>query len=319
MTALRAIPAGILAAASAVLAGASKLAELGARRLAPPADPQPERRSPYSFTPPPSSGVSSTADVPPAPSGGPVAAAESDAPGDVLDAAADDAAAALAVAEGDADADNLTEAREVEDVAVSDLVTDADLGQVNLADTDLAEIRLSGDAGARTSSVDADAGVTDDEIDLGDDTVTAAARTAAAVTDDAAGMGEAVGADPLADAGGAGTGPVITPDEPAALPEEASGEGPSIMAAMRTDADAAAEGTDAGADVPSLDEAVLGDDGEARTYESHIAELADHNVATVVREIQDLSTEELGQLFEYESAHRKRKTVLQAIERATAP
>jgi hypothetical protein len=59
--------------------------------------------------------------------------------------------------------------------------------------------------------------------------------------------------------------------------------------------------------------------GQARTYESHIAELADQNVSAVVRGIQDLSTEELGQLFDYESAHRKRKTVLQAIERAAAP
>lgn len=65
--------------------------------------------------------------------------------------------------------------------------------------------------------------------------------------------------------------------------------------------------------------APVDESGQARTYESHIAELADRSVASVVREIPDLSTQELGQLFEYESAHRKRKTVLQAIERAASP
>jgi len=60
-------------------------------------------------------------------------------------------------------------------------------------------------------------------------------------------------------------------------------------------------------------------DDRARRPESHVAEIAERPVATVVREIATLSTDELEALFEYESTHRKRKTVLQAIERATAP
>ncbi len=90
-------------------------------------------------------------------------------------------------------------------------------------------------------------------------------------------------------------------------PVYAAGE--SIGSALDADL-----GTDAAERAEDID-----DDGRARTYESHIAELAEQNVSAVVRGIQDLSTEELGELFDYESAHRKRKTVLQAIERAAAP
>lgn len=63
----------------------------------------------------------------------------------------------------------------------------------------------------------------------------------------------------------------------------------------------------------------IDDDGRARTSESHIAELANRPAQTVVKAVADLSTEELGELFEYESTHRKRSTVLSAIERAAAP
>jgi hypothetical protein len=156
LTALRAIPAGILAGASAVLAGAAKFAEIGARRLAPPSD----RGMPHSEERP---------------------------------AAPDDA-------------------RPETDAATTDIDTDA----------------------------------------------------------------------------GTATAPVTTSVEP-------------------------------GPETPEARAADIADDGEARTYESHIAELAEQNVAAVVRGIQDLSTEELGELFDYESAHRKRRTVLQAIERAAAP
>ncbi|MPZ86548.1 MAG: hypothetical protein GEU81_00480 [Nitriliruptorales bacterium] len=86
--------------------------------------------------------------------------------------------------------------------------------------------------------------------------------------------------------------------------------------------DPAATAGEAPADIGQPTTAVPGpldEQGHARTYESHIAELATRNVAGVVKQIPDLSTEELGQLFEYESAHRKRKTVLQAIERASTP
>lgn len=226
MNALRAIPAGMLAAAAAVLGGASKLAELGARRLAPRSDTsEPRHRS-----------FLDTSESSPRPYAG----------GALYDA--------------ETDAGSPAQARlDVEDVTTEDLVTAADFAAELDADDPLV-------ADAELGDVTGDTVVTDDAIDAID------AMVAGAIADAA-----------VADAG----------------PAEAV--------------------ADDAADVPSLDEAVLGDDGEARTYESHIAELADRNVASVVREIQDLSTEELGQLFEYESAHRKRKTVLQAIERATAP
>ena len=63
----------------------------------------------------------------------------------------------------------------------------------------------------------------------------------------------------------------------------------------------------------------IDEDGRARTAESHIAELANRPAQTVVKAVANLSTEELGELFDYESTHRKRATVLSAIERAAAP
>ena len=56
-----------------------------------------------------------------------------------------------------------------------------------------------------------------------------------------------------------------------------------------------------------------------RRSESHVEELATQPVADVIRAIDDLSTDELRQLTEYETSHRNRKRVLQAIERALAP
>lgn len=52
---------------------------------------------------------------------------------------------------------------------------------------------------------------------------------------------------------------------------------------------------------------------------THVEELAERNASVVVAAIGDLSTDELRRLYEYESAHRKRKTVLEAIERQSAP
>lgn len=53
-----------------------------------------------------------------------------------------------------------------------------------------------------------------------------------------------------------------------------------------------------------------------RTSETHVEELASGTAAEVIGAIPDLSTEELGRLYEHESANKKRKTVLAAIERA---
>ena len=56
-----------------------------------------------------------------------------------------------------------------------------------------------------------------------------------------------------------------------------------------------------------------------RRSETHIAELAGNTAGDVIAEIDNLSTDELRQLVEYETAHRNRKTVLAAVEKALAP
>lgn len=56
-----------------------------------------------------------------------------------------------------------------------------------------------------------------------------------------------------------------------------------------------------------------------RTYESHIEELADKPAGQVVQAVSGLSTDELRLLTEYEMAHKNRRTVLGAIEKALAP
>jgi hypothetical protein len=56
-----------------------------------------------------------------------------------------------------------------------------------------------------------------------------------------------------------------------------------------------------------------------RTAETHAAELAAKGAAEVIEAVAELSTDELRQLFEHESTHKKRKTVLKAIEDALTP
>jgi len=67
-------------------------------------------------------------------------------------------------------------------------------------------------------------------------------------------------------------------------------------------------------DTPLLDEAP-----HVRTSESHTEELAAKPAGQVAAAVRDLSTDELRLLTEYELAHRNRRTVLTAIERALAP
>lgn len=67
-------------------------------------------------------------------------------------------------------------------------------------------------------------------------------------------------------------------------------------------------------DTPLLDESP-----QQRRSESHVAELAARPVAEVVAAVESLSTDELRELTEYETAHRNRKTVLRAVERAATP
>ncbi|HVM00644.1 MAG TPA: hypothetical protein VM324_15245 [Egibacteraceae bacterium] len=56
-----------------------------------------------------------------------------------------------------------------------------------------------------------------------------------------------------------------------------------------------------------------------RAPETHTEALASRSAADVLAAIPDLSTDELGRLYEYEAANKKRKTVLAAIERAVDP
>ncbi|CAN5597424.1 hypothetical protein BH24ACT14_BH24ACT14_11430 [soil metagenome] len=56
-----------------------------------------------------------------------------------------------------------------------------------------------------------------------------------------------------------------------------------------------------------------------RQASSHIEELAQRPASEVTAAIGDLSTDELRLLTEYELAHRKRKTVLAALEQAARP
>lgn len=60
-------------------------------------------------------------------------------------------------------------------------------------------------------------------------------------------------------------------------------------------------------------------DQHVRTYETHVEELAARSAGDVINEVTKLSTDELRALWEHESANKKRKTVLQAIEAQLVP
>lgn len=57
----------------------------------------------------------------------------------------------------------------------------------------------------------------------------------------------------------------------------------------------------------------------ARTHETHAEELAARTAAEVIAAVPQLSTDELGRLYEQELATKRRKTVLEAIERSADP
>lgn len=57
----------------------------------------------------------------------------------------------------------------------------------------------------------------------------------------------------------------------------------------------------------------------ARSPETHTEDIASRPASEVVSAVGDLSTDELRRLYEHETATKKRKTVLAAIERALAP
>lgn len=64
---------------------------------------------------------------------------------------------------------------------------------------------------------------------------------------------------------------------------------------------------------------VLDETPHVRTSESHVQELADKTAAEVIEAVNDLSTDELRLLIEFETDHKNRRTVLAAIEKALAP
>ena len=66
-------------------------------------------------------------------------------------------------------------------------------------------------------------------------------------------------------------------------------------------------------------EPVPGVEEHARTYDTHVEELADKPAAAVISAVEHLSTDELERLYSHEQRNKKRKTVLAAIERSLAP
>lgn len=66
-------------------------------------------------------------------------------------------------------------------------------------------------------------------------------------------------------------------------------------------------------------EPVAGVAEHVRTSETHVGELAAKPAAEVIQAVADLSTDELQRLYSHEQRNKKRKTVLQAIERSLSP
>jgi hypothetical protein len=64
---------------------------------------------------------------------------------------------------------------------------------------------------------------------------------------------------------------------------------------------------------------VLDETPHVRTSETHVEELADMAANEVIAAVAELSTDELRLLTEHELAHKNRKTVLTAIEKALTP
>jgi hypothetical protein len=94
-------------------------------------------------------------------------------------------------------------------------------------------------------------------------------------------------------------------------PAEAPGTPPQSPSSAAASPEAVAPPPPTGEDLTEAD--------RPRRPDSHTAELAEQTVADIVERIPSLSTSELEALYEYEQAHRNRKTVLTTIERSLAP
>lgn len=120
---------------------------------------------------------------------------------------------------------------------------------------------------------------------------------------------------------GDGDGRIVAPIGEELAPRPARGDegpGPVRLAEARLHPPAEEE-MQAGAVLQPPTEPVPEVETHARTHETHLEELTDLNASELVRRIRDLSTDELRRLWEHESANKKRKTVLQAIEAQAAP
>lgn len=107
--------------------------------------------------------------------------------------------------------------------------------------------------------------------------------------------------------------PAPTPrPRPAATPSEPVGT-EAVIAEVAPDA------AELGRIVEPPPTPLLDETPHVRTSESHIEELAAKPATAVVNAVADLSTDELRLLTEYEMAHKNRRTVLTAIEKALAP
>lgn len=105
---------------------------------------------------------------------------------------------------------------------------------------------------------------------------------------------------------------------PTAVAEDLSAETTGAEAVPRAQRTPAAERRSR-VQQPAPPPTTVGERPFERRSESYIAELAAKPVGEVVSAIQDLSTDELRSLTEYETSHRNRKGVLQAIEAALTP
>lgn len=94
---------------------------------------------------------------------------------------------------------------------------------------------------------------------------------------------------------------------------------PGVAAAEMTDAELGLVAEEPGTPEPPAATPLLDETPHLRSSDSHIEELGMQSASAVVAAVEDLSTDELRLLTEYETAHRNRKSVLKAIERALLP
>ncbi len=104
-----------------------------------------------------------------------------------------------------------------------------------------------------------------------------------------------------------------------AEPGADAGADAEVAAAEMTDAELGLLTEEPATPEPPAATPLLDETPHQRSSDSHIEELGMQSASAVVAAVADLSTDELRLLTEYEMAHRNRKSVLRAIERALLP